>query len=217
MLWELTRRDQPKTLCNHDEPIAALTFSPDGNLLAAGSRDGKVILWDLTQVSHKSLDGCSGEVKILAFSPYSDRIASFSTDKTITLWEVETGEEIEKFPVGYHIDALLFNATGTSLETGRKQFQLPLQHDRKQTEPPPHYGRVQSCSPYSLDEKLHWVTWNGHNVLFLPSDRRPTDEDVYAIRDNCPAIGHKPDRLTCLAIGHKSGRLTIIRFDPHST
>jgi hypothetical protein len=49
------------------------------------------------------------------------------------------------------------------------------------------------------------VTWNSHNVLFLPPDRRPnglgTASAVYAVQGNF------------LAIGHKSGRLTILGFD----
>lgn len=82
----------------------------------------------------------------------------------------------------------------TGLETGLEKIQLtPLHHIQVP-------GPVPSPSPpsYSLDKTQRWVTWNTHNVLYLPLDyRRPKD---FVVKDNI------------LAIGHYSGGPTFLEF-----
>jgi WD40 repeat protein len=102
-------------LLTHTEPelgnsIGALSFSPDGALLAAGVATGKhqkineissqfniahgeVWLWDTRSGKRLStLRRHRGLVNSLAFSPDGKQIASGSSDETVHLWDVSTGK-----------------------------------------------------------------------------------------------------------------------------
>ena len=120
-------------------------------------------------------------------------LASGSEDNTVRLCDVNTMECIQQFTTEYAPGKLLFNMDESSLETDREKFPLGL---------PSVYHIQPLSSPsssYSLDETQRWVTWNAHNILFLPPDRRPR---VFAVKGNI------------LAIGHSSGRSTFLEFQP---
>ncbi|MDE0481727.1 MAG: WD40 repeat domain-containing protein [Candidatus Poribacteria bacterium] len=47
-LWDVASGENIATLWGHPTDIQSLTFSPDGTLLASGSFDGTIMLWDMT-------------------------------------------------------------------------------------------------------------------------------------------------------------------------
>jgi len=49
-LWDLKTGQEKKTFMGHTDWIHNVLFSPDGTTLASGSRDGTILLWDLTAV-----------------------------------------------------------------------------------------------------------------------------------------------------------------------
>ena len=70
----------------------SIAFSPNGQLVASGSRDNIVRLWDVsTGRPRRILEGHSDIVQTVAFSLNSRILASGSKDKTIRLWDVMTG------------------------------------------------------------------------------------------------------------------------------
>jgi len=73
----------------------ALSFSPNGLILASGSRDGTVRLWDVASGRELwSLKGHSNLVTSLSFSPDGRTVASGSLDTTVRLWNVASGREM---------------------------------------------------------------------------------------------------------------------------
>ena len=93
-LWDLTtgKRRQvftaPTGVWTGD---ARAVFNPAGTLLASGSRDGTVRLWDVaTGEPAGALRGHQGAALDVAFSPDGKQLASVGYDGTVRLWDVAT-------------------------------------------------------------------------------------------------------------------------------
>jgi predicted NACHT family NTPase len=73
--------------------IFSIAFSPNGELLAAGTANGEIRLWQVP--SGTPLPTCQGHtdwVRSVAFSPDGMSVASSSNDQTARLWEISTGQ-----------------------------------------------------------------------------------------------------------------------------
>jgi WD40 repeat protein len=71
----------------------AVTFSPDGNMLASGCDDQMVYLWDVASGDCiMKLRGHTDRIRTVAFSEDGKTLASGGFDGTIKLWDIHSGE-----------------------------------------------------------------------------------------------------------------------------
>jgi hypothetical protein len=82
------------TLKGHADAVLALAYSPDGRLLASGSTDGAVKIWDVASGREQVvLRGHTEPVLAVVFSADGKTLASISKDGSASLWDVATGNE----------------------------------------------------------------------------------------------------------------------------
>ncbi|MEH1765188.1 MAG: hypothetical protein V7L27_12330 [Nostoc sp.] len=73
-------------LDGHTDIVWGVTFSPDGQLLASGSRDQTVKIWHPDGTLLQTLKGHTDAITCVSFSPDGQTLASASLDKTVQIW-----------------------------------------------------------------------------------------------------------------------------------
>ncbi|HEX2913418.1 MAG TPA: WD40 repeat domain-containing protein [Chloroflexia bacterium] len=115
----------------HTDLVPALAFSPDGKILASGSLDRTVKLWEMpggkliTALKRPPLQAY--QIFALAFSPDGKILASAGSGDSINnqypviLWDVASGKEIGTLP-GHNrlVTSLAFSPDGKTLISGGK-------------------------------------------------------------------------------------------------
>jgi WD40 repeat protein len=94
-----------RTLTGHLAPISALRFNKSGKLLASGSSDNMIKIWDsLFRV--RNFEGHQGNINCLLFDNSSKYLFSGSEDRTIIAWDVASGKPFRTITHGQSVNSL---------------------------------------------------------------------------------------------------------------
>jgi WD40 repeat protein len=87
-----------KPISTSSSKVWAIAFRPDSQILAGGSDDGKIRLWDAEkQKLSRTLNGHLSRIWSVAFSQDGRLLASGSSDKTVNLWSLSTDKLLYSF------------------------------------------------------------------------------------------------------------------------
>ena len=82
-------------LVGHTGPLVAVTFSPDGTLVATTSEDGTARIWSVAeQAEVLTFSDHSGKVVDVEFSPDGSLVATAGTDGRVLVWTANTGDVV---------------------------------------------------------------------------------------------------------------------------
>ncbi|KAG1150156.1 hypothetical protein G6F37_002160 [Rhizopus arrhizus] len=99
----------------------SISFHPDGNLLATGTNDSVVQIWDVkSQKIAANFGEHTGKINALAFSENGYIVATASEDNLVKIWDLRKLSNTKTFTLddGYKVQSLAFDDYGQYLAVG---------------------------------------------------------------------------------------------------
>lgn len=111
------------------EPLFSLAYSPDGRLLASGSGNGRLRIWNAMDLTPHGdvLDLLTTSLKTVAFGP-SGSVLAIGADVGIQLWEISAGGHKLKSLEGHlaAVTSLAFSTDGKILASASSDHTIRL-------------------------------------------------------------------------------------------
>ena len=149
--------------------VWSVAFSSDGSLLAAGSYNGMIHLWDLVKGKERAtLNGYTRQISNLGFSLDGSVLVSSSMDGTLFLWDVNTGSQRFTTPLESLDQRFALSPDGETLAIATKwtTFQLLDTHSGEVTAEIGGSNQVISLAFSNDGQKLITSNSSGELQLF---------------------------------------------------
>ena len=124
-LWEISPQ-HITTLEGHTGSVRSVAFSPNGTMLASGSQDSTIKLWNVKKKENiTTLEGHTHIVSTVAFSPDGTLLASGGRD--IKLWDIVTRRNVATLS-GHTggVYSVAYSPDGTTLASGAQDSTIKL-------------------------------------------------------------------------------------------
>jgi WD40 repeat protein/serine/threonine protein kinase len=115
-LWQFCQSDAAFTLCQRSNAIVSVSFSADGSLLAVGTWDTEITVWDIaarSMIFHR--EARPGSTAKLAFARTGNILAYcdvVNQDRFVLLWDSRTRMETHRLPLNEGLRDLAFTQDG---------------------------------------------------------------------------------------------------------
>ena len=210
-----------RKLQGHHDAILSLALSPDGKLLATGSYDQTIRIWDTaTGQELQTLTGHNGGVFGLSFRPDGRVLASASSDRTVKLWDVATGQRLDTLSQALKEEtAVVFSPDGKRLAAAGADNRIRLWEispTARETPPPiisrfAHEGAILRLL-FSNDGK--WLLSTANDLTVKLWEAAQLEEKVaYERQSDWPsAIAFSPDQKGVI-VGRMDGSIAYYERD----
>ena len=145
----------------------------------------------------QTLEGHSSGVRSVAFSHDSAQLASASWDNKVKIWDASSGVCLQTLHIGTALRDLSFDPTDSRLYTDIgtiviQTSEVSSTDDKEEPARPLYQGT-------SLSADGIWIKHAGNNMLWVPSEYRPSCSSVSGLT---------------VAMGVGTGRVWSCRIDP---
>ena len=191
-LYDLSVRSPTITRQAHQGIVFTSDFSPNGQLLATGSHDTSIVLWDtFTGKAIDTLPGRRQEAHVrgdfspfsLSFSPDGRTIASGSSDGMVKLWDMRTRQVKATLSEQSRVASLCFGPEGRTVAAGMKDGAIAV-WDVGSKQP------VVSISGHENSVGSIGLSPNGKILASGSGDRSIKLWDVPSGRERATLLGH---------------------------
>jgi hypothetical protein len=216
-LWDaLTGQALGKPLLGHEDGVSSVCYSPDGRILAGGSNDSIVLLWDAStgkprgkiSLPPRRSEFCIefGDESVTCVDISSNgTVAIGSTDNVIHLWDASTGEFLCE-PLGGHrsiVTSVSFSPDGRTLASGSNDSTVRL-WDAFTGEPlgEPLYGHEETVTSvcFSSDGRTLVSASEDHTIILWDvSTGKPIGEPLRGHGSGVTSVRFSSDGRTLVS------------------
>jgi eukaryotic-like serine/threonine-protein kinase len=211
-LYTLANRNQ-RMLRGHTRRVESIAFSADGKLLATGSSDNTVGLWDVASGERILTLDHGGPVRGVAISPDGKRLVSTSgweasgargVPRTVKLWDAVSGQEVITLKDEDRICCLAFSHDGKLLAGGGGVLSLSAKSAKS-------FGFVKVWDPTTGKQvvALNDFTKPVYSVAFSPDDRRLATASNVIVK-----LWELATRKEYLTLQYDKGAIASVAFSP---
>jgi WD40 repeat protein len=223
-VWDTASGACMQTL-GHGGAVYSVAFSHDGRHIVSGSHDSTIKVWNTASgACMQTLEGHGSGVNSVAFSYDGQYIVSGSHDNTIKVWDTASGACTQTLKVDRVVSVVALDTSDTSnlrvlteigwldLGTGKHtSHSSMLPENQNGTEGENACYRDDGDGPgYSLSTDKRWIRWHEQNVLWLPSDYRPSNSVVWSRPSHASTASSNGLLASTVALGCGSGRVIVM-------
>jgi WD40 repeat protein/tRNA A-37 threonylcarbamoyl transferase component Bud32 len=188
----------------HEPGMTSMAISPDGRFLAALSKSGSALIWNLRTQQKQSgfAAGTNSTMRAIAFSPDSETVATCAEDG-VNLWNAATGKLIYTFPhVRSTLNSAAFSPGGKFLTAagwgGCHLWNLETKEDLQES----HFNKnMVSSLTFSHDGKF--LALGAEDGVWLRNLQPKIPYESVSFGQEVRSLAFAPDNQT-LAIGGRN-------------